>query len=242
MVSTRTFAALLGTVVPLTWAYPSMIQARDDHPFNAHGPNDRKSPCPMMNTLANHGFIPRTNISMDQLVSALELSIGLEGAATRIVGGKALSTSTTGDPNTFNLEDITKHGMLEHDGSLSRSDLAEGDNHSFNKTIWENTLTFFKDDKISIAQGAAARNAAIAAAKVRNPTFCMADGDVENSAIESALYLRVFGGVNGDARKDWVKILFEEERMPYAEGFPRNPTGNITAQEILAIASKLTAA
>lgn len=154
----------------------------------------------MMNTLANHGFIPRTNISMDQLVSALELSIGLEGAATRIVGGKALATSTTGNPNTFNLDDLVKHGILEHDGSLSRSDLADGDNHSFNKTLWDTTLTFFKDDKISIAQGAAARN----------PKFAMAAGDAQNSAVESALYLRVFGGVNGDARKDWVKILFGE--------------------------------
>ncbi|TLD30543.1 hypothetical protein PspLS_02319 [Pyricularia sp. CBS 133598] len=242
MVSTRTLAALLCTVVPLTWAYPSMIEARDDHPFKAPSPNDRRSPCPMMNTLANHGFIPRTNISMDQLVSALELSIGLEGAATRIVGGKALATSKTGNPNTFNLDDLATHGILEHDGSLSRADLAEGDNHSFNKTLWDKTLTFFKDDKISIAQAAAARKAAFAAAKARNSKFAMAAGDVQNSAIESALYLRVFGGVNGDARKDWVKILFEQERLPYAEGFPQKPAGKITAQEILGIVGKLTAA
>lgn len=42
MVSTRTLTALLCTVVPLTWAYPSMIEARDDHPFMAPSPNDRK--------------------------------------------------------------------------------------------------------------------------------------------------------------------------------------------------------
>lgn len=30
--------------------------------------------------------------------------------------------------------------------------------------------------------------------------------------------------------------------MPYAEGFPQKPAGKITAQEILGIVSKLTAA
>lgn len=34
----------------------------------------------------------------------------------------------------------------------------------------------------------------------------------------------------------------EQERMPYAEGFPQKPAGKITAQEILGIVSKLTAA
>ncbi|KAJ6517650.1 hypothetical protein DFH09DRAFT_1428771 [Mycena vulgaris] len=33
------------------------------HPFIAPGPNDQRGPCPGMNTLANHGYIPRNGIA-----------------------------------------------------------------------------------------------------------------------------------------------------------------------------------
>jgi hypothetical protein len=33
--------------------------ADEDHPYIAPGPNDLRGPCPALNTLANHGYIPR---------------------------------------------------------------------------------------------------------------------------------------------------------------------------------------
>jgi hypothetical protein len=66
----------------------------------------------MVNALANHGFLPRNglNVSMDDLVTAFNASVNLEAAATELVGAKALTASTTGNPDTFNLDDLDKHG------------------------------------------------------------------------------------------------------------------------------------
>lgn len=71
-----------------------------------------RSPCPMLNTLANHGYLSHDglNISMADLVTALNDSINLAPEATELVGAKALSTSTTGNSDTFNLDDLDEHG------------------------------------------------------------------------------------------------------------------------------------
>jgi hypothetical protein len=71
-----------------------------------------RSPCPMVNTLANHGYLPHDglNISVADLVTAFNLSVNLAAEATELVGVKALLTSTTGNPDTFNLDDLDEHG------------------------------------------------------------------------------------------------------------------------------------
>ncbi|KAF7332444.1 Cloroperoxidase [Mycena kentingensis (nom. inval.)] len=42
------------------------------HPFIAPGPNDQRGPCPGVNTLANHGYIPRNGIaSFEELINGI---------------------------------------------------------------------------------------------------------------------------------------------------------------------------
>ena len=68
----------------------------------------------MVNTLANHGYLPRNglNVSMSDLVVGLQSGVNLAEAATRLVGAKALTASTTGNPDTFNLDDLNRHGCM----------------------------------------------------------------------------------------------------------------------------------
>lgn len=68
----------------------------------------------MVNTLANHGYLPRDglNISLADLITAFSDAINLDEAATVLVGVKALETSTTGDNSTFNLDDLDTHGSM----------------------------------------------------------------------------------------------------------------------------------
>jgi hypothetical protein len=63
----------------------------------------------MVNSLANHGYLPRDglNISLDDLIEAFTDAVNLDPAATTLVGKKALET---GNGNTFNLDDLAKHG------------------------------------------------------------------------------------------------------------------------------------
>lgn len=232
-------ATILLTLVSAASAYPTEANA-----WKAPGPGDSRGPCPMVNSLANHGFLPRDglNISLAQFVTAFRESVFLADDATALVAGKALAASTTGNPNTIHLSDLNKRGVIEHDGSLSRGDAAQGDNHSFNPAIWASVAAHFTEDKISIATAAKARKDRLAAAQAANPSFAMSASDVQNSMLETALYLRVFGdGVNGNARRDWVKTLFEQERLPYEQGYQR-PAAAMTAAELLGLATKVAIA
>jgi hypothetical protein len=198
----------------------------------------------MVNTLANHGFLPHDglNISMSDLVTAFNASVNLAPSATQVVGAKALTASSTGSNLTFNLDDLNKHGIIEHDGSLSRADIFFGDNHSFNSTIWTSVSSFFTDPTISIATAASARKARLANAAATNPTFNMSADDMQFSFIETALYQGVFGDpVEGNAVTEWVNVLFREERLPYAEGW-RRPSEALTVQGILGLVAKIVAA
>lgn len=75
-----------------------------------------RSPCPMLNALANHGYLPRDgkDISLACLVTALQDSINLAPDATLIAGVIALKASTTGNALAFHLSDLNKHGGNAH--------------------------------------------------------------------------------------------------------------------------------
>ncbi|KAK3942562.1 Chloroperoxidase [Diplogelasinospora grovesii] len=215
-----------------------------DHSWQKPSPTDRRSPCPMVNALANHGYLPRDgkSVSLAQLLTGCREGINLGADATLLVGVKALQTSSTGNPLTFHLDDLSKHGIIEHDGSLSRKDVAQGDNHTFDPEIWATVRAHFTEDKISIETAAAARKARLAAAPAANPEFHMSDADVNFSFIETCLYLRVFGeGINGNAPTQWVRTLFEHERLPFEEGFKRSDKP-LTIADILALEKKVKAA
>ena len=129
--------------------------------------------------------------------------------------------------------------MIEHDGSLSRNDIFFGDNHSFNKTIWAQTASHFTKATIDLGTAAKARKDRLAAAKAANPQFNMSSGDVQASYIESALYLNVMSNETGTtAVTQWVKTLFQEERLPIEQGWKR-PKGEITVATILGLVGLL---
>ncbi|KAK3380963.1 Chloroperoxidase [Podospora didyma] len=165
----------------------------DSSPWTAPLSTDRRSPCPMLNVLANQGFLPHTglNISLDQLYTAFNQSVNLEPTSAEIPSPSC--------------------SVIEHDGSLSRADTYFGDNHSFNATIWNQTRSFFTEETISLATAAKARSARLwAAAAAVNPTFNLPLNDMKSSILETALYLIIFGNdTQGDAKTQWVRILFE---------------------------------
>lgn len=66
----------------------------------------------MLNSLANHGFLPRSgrNVSIDQVVNGIDEALNLSPLSSRPVVELAATTSTTGNPSTFNLDDLNTHG------------------------------------------------------------------------------------------------------------------------------------
>ncbi|KAI7775115.1 hypothetical protein LA080_007348 [Diaporthe eres] len=222
----------------------SSVLADGDYPWQAPSSTDRRSPCPMVNTLANHGYLPRDGlaITLQDLLTGFTNGVNLDPSATLLVGTKALETSTTGDNSSFNLDDLSRHGIIEHDGSLSRADIYFGDNHSFNATIWGTVASFFTEDTIDVKTAARARAARLAAAAQENPEFNLTSSGVNFSLIESALYLSVFNnGSSSTAVTEWVKVMFQEERLPFEEGFTR-PESIVSTVGILAKQAEIAAA
>jgi hypothetical protein len=127
--------------------------------------------------------------------------------------------------------------VLEHDGSLSRSDYALGNDHTFNTTIWASTITHFPNTTITVANAVSACSARLVAAAAANPAFSFSASNALNSMIESALYMTVFANGTG-ARTEWVRVMFEEERLPYEEGWSRSES-QLTTVGILGVVGEI---
>ncbi|KAI7650197.1 hypothetical protein KC319_g11107, partial [Hortaea werneckii] len=54
-------------------ASSQLVDVHGDHAFQPPGPHDRRGPCPGLNSLANHGYLPRNGItSVTQAIDACQ--------------------------------------------------------------------------------------------------------------------------------------------------------------------------
>jgi len=95
--------------------------------YQAPGPNDCRSPCPAMNTLANHGYLPRDgkNINLPTLQNALQNKLGLSEGFAKTFASVAVKKFAGSPTGSFSLCDALKsdHSTgIEHRASLSRPD------------------------------------------------------------------------------------------------------------------------
>ena len=122
----------------------------------------------------------------------------------------------------FDLDMLDKHDfVIEHDASLSRADASTGDNHSFNQTIWDTVTAYFDGQKdATIPTAAKAKFNRVTTESARDPKFSYGPVQFIFSYGETAIYLSTMGDpTTGVAPVNYVNVLFEEERLPYAEGW-----------------------
>ncbi|KAF8191085.1 Chloroperoxidase [Mycena galopus ATCC 62051] len=132
------------------------------HPFIAPGPNDQRGPCPGMNTLANHGYIPRNGIATFEeitlaMVEAYNLEINFGAflvAANMLLRGNPFvnklsigGVSTLVPPLPGNIGSnvtggLAKHGGFEGDASITRADVHIGDNRDFQDILYDLDLLY----------------------------------------------------------------------------------------------------
>ncbi|WYZ38428.1 hypothetical protein EsH8_III_000342 [Colletotrichum jinshuiense] len=151
-----------------------------------------RSPCPGLNAIANHGYLPRDgrNISQEILTKALNESVNLHSSLS---------------------EFLAVHGdFIEHDASLSRADAYFGDNVSFNETIWAGSKSIlFAKDPIPLASFAKAREARFQASMAENPEFHVTENQKSGSLLEMATISKLFRVHNTtDASSEWIRVLF----------------------------------
>lgn len=128
------------------------------------------------------------------------------------------------DPATayFNLDQLDQHNFpIEHDGSLSRNDAYFGNDYSFYQPAWNQVLDVYKGvSQTSIKLASKAHAVRQADSKARNPTYTYGPREFILSYGETALYLQTMSDpVSGVANLDYVRQLFEQEKLPYNLGW-----------------------
>ncbi|KAI0791174.1 Chloroperoxidase, partial [Abortiporus biennis] len=103
------------------------------HEYCPRQEGDSRSPCPALNALANHGYLPRDGRKIDPdtlekaLIDAFQIS---HTFAYLLAHGGKFMLGQKGD--TFSLEDLARHNIVEHDASLFHADAGSRDEYAPN--------------------------------------------------------------------------------------------------------------
>ncbi|KAI0482016.1 Cloroperoxidase [Xylariaceae sp. FL0804] len=195
------------------------------HTWAPAGPGDVRAPCPMLNTLANHGFLPHDgkNISLNDTAAALDSALNIPLSISGFLFTDAMTTNPDPNATTFDLDDLSRHDILEHDGSLSRTDHYLGNQAVFNQTIFNQTMGFWTGPVVDVQMAANARAARMMTSMLDDPAFSLSSTGSSFSVGESAAYLLVLGD-NDQSRtvpKDRLVWWFQNERLPLQFGWKK---------------------
>jgi hypothetical protein len=224
---------------------------------------DVRSPCPALNTLANHGHLyvsldsstssakltpsrPRNGkaITPDMFTKAIEDVYNFDSMLGYLFGHTAIPavTNSTWDAlttQTLDLNQLNLHDGIEHDASLSRNDFIQGDNHSLQPKLLEALLADAEGDFItaeSLAKSRARREKESLAAG--SPPLTMKTTTLAYG--ESALILQALGIPDGAGNfkvpKASLRKWIGEERLP--DGYVK-PVKTISLSSISTLSSKV---
>ncbi|KAI0967299.1 Chloroperoxidase [Xylaria arbuscula] len=194
------------------------------HPWIAAGPDDFRGPCPMMNTLANHGFLQRDgrNITRENAVNALKEGLNFNPMLANIMFDQAIIANPEPNATYFTLEQLNQHNVLEHDASLSRTDAYFGNNHVFNATVFNETKQWWTAPIVTadmLANGKVARQLS---SKAHNPTYVFTLTTEEFSLGEVVAPVIAFGDIQTvTVNRTLAEYFFENERLPTSLGWSK---------------------
>ncbi|KAK6222453.1 hypothetical protein QIS74_04155 [Colletotrichum tabaci] len=228
---------LLSALYPLAVASQSGSFDR----WHPPGPGDVRCPCPMLNALANHDFLPADGrgISLEITTRALRDGINVDPYVSKLLFDHAIKTNPDPNADTFDLDHLNRHGIIEHDASLTRPDNSSGDPSVFDPEVFEETLQYWPDPIVSVRQGAAARLGRIRTSAGTNVDFEMRLEDNFRGLGEVAgFYLTLGDRVAGTVNRTWLTYFLEKEFLPVPFGWTR-PRDPITLEALQAVMDKV---
>lgn len=188
----------------------------DTHAYCPHHKGDARSPCPALNTLANHGYLPRDgkNITIFGLIRALREGYGLSTALAAILSIGAVLM--LGQFRQISLADLARHNLIEHNASLFHRNARDGEEYaprcpdcSLLKAVVHQG-GHYKPGRITLEDVANIR-----AKREMNDILDFTHAEIARG--EMAIAIGVLGGPNADKEgldfevlKTWVKY----ERLP----------------------------
>ncbi|KAF8899578.1 heme-thiolate peroxidase [Gymnopilus junonius] len=213
------------------------------HPWKPQAPGDIRGPCPGLNTLASHGWLPRNGIATpDQIVTAVQEGFNMDNSLARfivyaafLVDGNVVTnllsigqkTSATGQapPAPAIVGGLNTHAVFEGDTSMTRADFFFGDNHDFNETLFDQFVEFsnkFGGGNYNLTVAGELRFQRISQSIATNPTFSFVAPRYFTAYAESVFPINFFvDGRQNDGQLDMVTArgFFQDMRMP--DGFFR---------------------
>ncbi|CAG8462472.1 Chloroperoxidase [Gigaspora rosea] len=187
------------------------------HEWQAPGPHDKRSPCPVLNALANHGYLPRSgeNISKGQLSKGLKEGLNISSVLATILTYFSFFRIDKLFAKTLNLDDLNQHNKIEHDVSLTRKDFYFGDNHTIDPELIDLLLNQNIDGKMNQESFSKIHWIRFNHSKEFNPTFSYTIERKLESAGESILILRIIGAnTNHEIDVEKLEVLLKHERFP----------------------------
>ncbi|KAK8038700.1 Cloroperoxidase [Apiospora rasikravindrae] len=226
------FSSSILLAVP-TLAFPTALGPRagdaNIKPWKAAGPDDSRGPCPMMNTLANHGYLPHNgrNISVDNIADAIFAATNWSRDFGLIPGAGAFAALGVAAGGTIELKQLdNRTAGIERPASLARPD----DSNTVSPPRVDAVLADSADPQyISAASLGASRRRlekisplteaqqSPARGEAAFIVTLLLDGDVPDATADAegaaarASELRAF--------KDYTRVFLAEERLPVELGW-----------------------
>ncbi|WPH00419.1 Chloroperoxidase [Acrodontium crateriforme] len=218
---------MLSAILPLVFSALALASDADTHPFVPPGPGDVRSPCPALNSLANHGFLPHSGqgITVPQFVQALKDGLNVGAQFATVAGTAALASNPTlFGATSVDLNMLDEHNFpIEHDCSLSRKDAYFGDDHTFDQDTFNQVLAYFDGSEVATIPAASkGRYHRVQQSMATNPELSYGALQFVLSYGETALYLSVLDNpLRGNPPVSYVKSFFENETLPYNLGWTK---------------------
>ncbi|KAF3036384.1 hypothetical protein E8E11_001753 [Didymella keratinophila] len=216
----------LFSLVSVAAALPSQIRRSNNftvQPWIAAVAEDSRGPCPMMNTLANHGYLPRNgrNITIEMFGDAVNTALGWDTTVGTIPANGAFAALNA--THTIDLEQLNNRPSgLERPASLARAD----DSNDVVPARVQAVLDDSDDKKYLTAASLGASRHRVELASPLTPAqqspaqgeagfilALMLDGTVPAAGTEGVDYTQL------KAFKNWVQEWLTFERLPVELGW-----------------------
>jgi hypothetical protein len=169
----------------------------------------------MLNTLANHGFLPHDgrNITQVNAINGLKSGLNFDGELGALMWKQAIIANPEPNATSFTLEHLNVHNVLEHDGSLTRTDAFFGNNRVFNETAYNASRQWWTDETVTAKQLAHSKIFRQIQSRASNPDYAFSALTEEFSLGEIAAPIIAFGDmVTGTVDRALMEYFFGECR------------------------------
>jgi hypothetical protein len=190
-----------------------------------------RSPCPALNALANHGYIPRDgkDLTPELLKQRVMDVYNMDPSVARTLVRRL--------PPHFTLADLGEHGFIEHDASLVHDDAAVGNDPSaVNETLVEELISLANEDQVITKEAVAQhRHNRELHSQRTNPSFDFSAYRQLVTYAEASAFLLGLGDYDtASIPVDRARSFLVKERIP--DGFKKSATPVSNSASILVAA------